>query len=373
MTSKPYSILSLDGGGIRGLVTAIMLESLEKQIKKRAPRKQLRDCFDLIAGTSSGSLIACGISHGLQISEIRNFYSLNSQYPQKIFPESKFNLVFQGIVNRFSRGSSQPLYNGKGLEDVLKYLFKKDTFSQLPIQTLVTSYDVYNGQAVVFNSRQEECQTLPIWEVCRASAAAPVAFPAHVLKNIKFLKYWQQQGYQLTVNNPKDNQECIPLIDGGLVANNPTLCAIAEAIKNEQHLSNIVVSSFGCGQKKVKSIGVQQAQESGAFEWIYPLKSIPLLETFFEGSSDAIDHISQHLIKRDDQHYFRFQPSFTENYPAFEATARNLDELTDNTLEFINSRPVQEKLNLLADKLTVTPVSPVREREEQLVSVSHYN
>ncbi len=371
MISKPYSILSLDGGGIRGLVATIMLESLEEKIQKRSPRKQLKDCFDLIVGTSTGAMIACGISHGVPVSEIRRFYSLSSQYPQKIFPNSNSNLIFRGLFNRVFRGTSQPIYDGKGLEEVLQTIFKKSTFHQLSIQTLVTSYDVFNGQAIVFNSRQPECKTLPVWEVCRASAAAPVAFPAHVITDKNFLQYWQKKGYQLTVH-PKDNQYCIPLVDGGVVANNPTLCAIAEAIKNGNNSSNVVVSSFGCGQKKLKSIDVPKAQELGAFEWIYPFQNIPLLETVSDGSSDAIDHISKHLIQP--EHYFRFQPNFVEHYASFEATSQNIDGLENSTLEFIASPQVQSKLNNLADKLTATPVISTLETEkQQLLSVSNYN
>ncbi|MDY7021325.1 MAG: patatin-like phospholipase family protein [Cyanobacteriota bacterium] len=226
--SKPFSILSLDGGGIRGLVTALILEQLEEKIQSRSPGTQLKDCFDLIAGTSTGSLIACALSYGLPISKIISNYSLESGLPQKIFP--KKSKIFRGIIDRLHLGISQPIYDGKGLEEVLKLDFKAATFNQLQVQTLVTSYDVFNGQAVVFNSWQPECKTLPIWEVCRASSAAPVGFPAHLLKNPKFLNYWQNKGYKLT-DAPDDGQFCIPLIDGGVAANNPTLCAIAEAIK----------------------------------------------------------------------------------------------------------------------------------------------
>ncbi len=368
MMSQRYSILSLDGGGIRGLVTALILQDLENKIQQRSQNKQLKDCFDLIVGTSTGSLIACGLSYGVSISKIVEFYSLESGFPQQIFPPT-FRSYLTGFVNRLHLGISQPMYDGKGLEAVLQNIFKTTTFDQLKIQTLVTSYDVYNGQAVVFNSKQSECKTLPIWEVCRASAAAPIAFPAHIIQDKTYLSYWHAKGYKLT-NNPENNHLCIPLIDGGVAANNPTLCAVAEAIKAKKHPSNLVVASLGCGTQKTKSISVKKSRGWGAFEWINPLNDMPILETIQDGSSDVIDHISRHLVNSNN--YYRFQPYFKQKHSTFKANQKNIDALKQETLRYIQSSEVQKKLYHLAIQLTATSVSPVVQSKKQLQAVSSH-
>ena len=82
-TNVPFHILALDGGGVRGLVTAIILERLEQKLREHHPDKPMQDYFDVIAGTSTGSLIACAVSLGLSASEIKDFYLHNSQI---IFP-----------------------------------------------------------------------------------------------------------------------------------------------------------------------------------------------------------------------------------------------------------------------------------------------
>lgn len=367
--SERYSILSLDGGGMRGLVTALVLQELEAKIQAINPEKQLKDCFDLIAGTSTGCLIACGLSYGIPISEIVKFYSLESGRPQRIFPPT-IRSYFSGVINRFHLGISQPMYDGKGLEAVLQNIFKTATFDTLKIQTLVTSYDVYNGQAIVFNSRQPECETLRIWEVCRSSAAAPVAFPAHILKDPKFLNYWKNKGYKST-RSPYDNQDCIPLVDGGVAANNPTLCAVAEAVKNKHNYSNLLVASLGCGTQKTKSIGVKQSREWGAWEWINPFDDLPIVETISDGSSDVIDHISRHLVNSNN--YYRFQPSFEQKHSTFKANPKNLNAIQEDTLKYIGSETIQKKLNGLAEQLTLTSVTPELPPKKPSLTASQLN
>ncbi|WP_413164954.1 patatin-like phospholipase family protein [Capilliphycus salinus ALCB114379] len=370
MMSKLYSILSLDGGGIRGLVTALILKELEAKIQQRSPGKQLKYCFDLIAGTSTGSLIACALSSGLPISEIVGLYTLDSGKPQRIFPPTILS-YFTGLINRWHLGISQPLYDGKGLEEVLQEVFgQHNTFKNLEIQTLVTSYDVFNGQAVVFNSRQDECETLPIWEVCRASAAAPVAFPSHLLTDKIFLNYWEKkQNLKLTLS-PDNYQKCIPLVDGGVAANNPTLCAVAEAVKTQNNTSDLLVASFGCGKQKTKSISAKQSREWGPLEWINPLKDIPISETLSDGSSDVIDYISKQILSRN---HYRFQPVFEREHSTFNANPDNLNIITEDTLKYIASKEIQAQLNNLAQQLTATPVAVSVEREQELVAVYNLN
>ena len=271
-TNVPFSILALDGGGVRGLVTAVILERLEKKLQKYEPRKLLTDYFDVIAGTSTGSLIACALSSCLSASEIKDFYIYNSQI---IFPPSR--ILVHSILNWIRLGSSHPIYSDEGLKMVLKHIFGNREFGELKKPTIVTSYDTYNRQAVVFKNTKIAHQDIPIWQICRASSAAPIGFPGYEMKHKPFLEDLRAKGYAIPENGG------IPLIDGGVFANNPALCAIAERLRWNDRLpdnhkwnalipqsvdqKDIIVASFGTGQQ-VKKIGAEQVKHWGALEWL---------------------------------------------------------------------------------------------------------
>lgn len=334
--NKNYRILSCDGGGIRGLVSAVVLEQLEQKLGS-----PLYEHFDMIAGTSTGSLIACGIASGRSATEVKNFY-INRGID--IFP--KFWAVIRSLLSRATGGFTQPIYDGHGLEDVLKEIFAGRTFKTLLKPTLITSYDTYNRQAVVFKNTKPAHGNIPIWEICRSSAAAPVAFPAYEMKYKDFLIDLQSNGYEIPLAGG------IPLIDGGVVANNPAMCAIAERIrwndkppldprwlpsgKEKVELQNIVVASFGTGQPIAKKIGIKQAKGWGAWEWIDPFNGIAILDVLFDGSSDAVDYITQQVLL--DEKYFRFQPPLTGKSPTFNANRTYLIGLEKMVKQFFLSQ-----------------------------------
>ena len=279
--TKKYRILSLDGGGIRGLITAVWLDRLEQKLGS-----PLKNHFDLIAGTSTGSILACGVAMGLSANSIIDLYLNNA------------NVIFPGGVARLwsraqrllSQGPSAPKYDGKGLEQVLQKVFRKKNknilFGELgPKPVLVFSYDTLNRQSIVFKNTKQEHLKIPVYQICKASSSAPTYFPAQVMRMGK---------------------ADVPLIDGGVVANNPTACAIAEAIrinkrkrKTRCEVSDFIVASFGTGEA-TRSISIDEAQEWGALEW-----AIPIIDVLFDGSTDAVDYIARQII--DKGKYFRFQ------------------------------------------------------------------
>ncbi|MEG3894488.1 MULTISPECIES: patatin-like phospholipase family protein [unclassified Microcoleus] len=381
--SKPYSILSCDGGGIRGLISAIILERLEQKLRQKFPNKQLRDYFDLIAGTSAGSLTACAVARGINASRIKKLYL---ERGIEIFPP--FNNVFRSFINRLALGFfTQPIYDGIGLRQVLQALFgqgeinfeklpqpikpenlpaKPLLFQDLPKPVLITSYDTYNRQPVVFKNTKVAHETIPVWEICRSSAAVPVAFPAHIMTNPEFLKNWQEEGNQIPVAG---SIRGIPLIDGGFVASNPALCAIAERLRwntnppanpkwrqnpaspwrDTVDIKDIVVTSLGTGQN-VKQIGIVEAQSWGAGEWINPFNGIPILDVFSDGSSDGIIYIINQLMAAKQQ--IRFQPILSKNYPAFNANPQLLLEMQQEIEKsFLTNKQEDEKLNKLVEVL----------------------
>lgn len=380
---KPYSILACDGGGVRGLISAIILERLEQKLRQKFPNRQLRDYFDLIAGSSAGSLTACAVARGISASQIKRLYL---ERGIEIFPP--FNNVFKSFINRLAGGfSTQPIYDGIGLRLVLQAIFAQGAididklakpikpeniparfllFQDLPKPVLITSYDTYNRQAVVFKNTKVAHEKIPVWEICRSSAAVPVAFPAHIMTHPDFLQNWQEEGNQIPATG---NVRGIPLIDGGLVANNPALCAIAERLRWNRNppdnpkwrqnpaspwrdtvdIKDMLVTSVGTGQN-VKQIGIVEAQTWGAGEWINPLDGIPILDVFSDGSSDGIIYIINQLMTA--EQHVRFQPILSKNYQAFNANQKLLVEMQQEIeRSFLMNKKEDEKLNKLAATL----------------------
>jgi patatin-like phospholipase/acyl hydrolase len=383
--NKPYRILALDGGGIRGLTSAILLEDLEKKLQEHAQNSQvrIRDYFDMIAGTSTGSIIACGVAQGVSATNIKDFYRSKGG---KIFPEkSWFYKVIKGIVGRITTGFSQPMFDGTGLEKVLKEEAFGDEllFEELPRPILITSYDTYNRQAVVFKNTEPLIGKIPVWEICRSSAAAPVAFPAYEMKNKHFLQYLQEKGFKIP------DGAGIPLIDGGVFANDPVLCAIAERLHwnlfppanqekwiSEGHqrveIKDIVVASFGTGQPIERKIDIQQARGWGV-EWASPFRGVPIVDILFDGSTEATDYIAQQILWK--ENYFRFQPILDEesSISPFDANRSKLCALQKRVESFCKDNKIDDQLNQLVTILTSEtskqPVVP----EEYVTPISVYS
>lgn len=349
-TYVPFRILSLDGGGVRGLVTAIILERLENKLQKYEAHKPLTDYFDVIAGTSTGSLIACALAKGWNPSKIKNFYIHNSG---NIFPPNK--ILIHSILNLIRLGSSRPIYDSEGLITILKYIFGNVKFGELNKPTIVTSYDTYNRQAVVFKNTKIAHKDIPVWEICRASSAAPIGFPGYEMKHKAFLEDLRFEGHAIPPNSG------IPLIDGGVFANNPALCAIAERLQWNNKLpdnskwntlmaenvdqKDIIVASFGTGQH-VKQIGAKQVKQWGALEWLSPRQDLPLLDVLFDGAGDAVCYVAEQIIGST---YFRFQPHFDEKIPTFNAKQENIDTMIKFTEKYLSQPEVESKLNKLVE------------------------
>jgi patatin-like phospholipase/acyl hydrolase len=315
-----FRILSLDGGGIRGLVTAVWLHALERRLGG-----SLHEHFDLVAGTSTGSILACGIAKGLRPKDIVDLYE---NHGREVFP-GRARRLWSRATRLASEGASAPKYDDEGLERVLRREFGNELFGDLQIKpTLVTAYNVFAREAVVFKNTKPEHEQLAVWEVVKASASAPTYFPAHVTRIEGALS---------------------PLIDGGVVANNPVACAIAEGLRVQGvggcGLEDFVVASFGTGQS-TRPISVEDSQEWGALEW-----AIPVIDVLFDGASDANDYVARQLIPSG--RYFRFQTRLSDAYDDMDnADETNLAALKALARRYLRRAEVREKLDQLVELLS---------------------
>jgi patatin-like phospholipase/acyl hydrolase len=321
--ATPYCILSLDGGGIRGIISAIWLNRLEAELEH-----PLHEYFDLIAGTSTGAILACAVSLGIPTERIIELYRDKGRI---VFPAAGGWL---GRIKRRVKNLFAPRYDGRGLDDALREVFGDARFAELKVKpTLITTYNTLDREAVIFKNTRALCADIPVWQLCRASSSAPLYFPAQVIK----------------VGNAE-----MPLVDGGLVANNPTACAIAEAVKlnrrgdpdRRAHLSDFVVASFGTGEA-TDPISIRDAQKSGLRGW-----ALRLIDVLFDGPADVTHYIAKHFLA--DDNYFRFQTPLKDAYESLDnADPVNVNALASTADSFLYAKGGDTQITRLADRLAV--------------------
>ena len=365
-----FRILSLDGGGIRGVISATILAAIEKQINQ-----PLNKYFDLIAGTSTGSILAGAIAIGLTAQEIIDIYK---QKGIRIFPY-KSHYSWRRFPLFFKHGLSAPKFSAHGLAQVLQESLGTSKILDItnPL-LLIISYDTLTRQPIVFKSwREDTCSSnVPLWEACVCSASAPTVFPAHrldrringtvqcatsdsitlccqaypinnIYNNTKItitsgtaqgetrtIKNYQGAKRLAVIDSPWENipdhtsgysiKSIYSAIDGGVAANNPSSCAVAEAIRLGNKLEDISVLSVGTGQM-TRLIPFEKAQGWGILQWIEPLISILL-----DSSSIVHEYITHQIIQ---ERVLRLQFKLDR-----ELTGKRLsDDMDDASEENINN------------------------------------
>lgn len=195
-----FQILSLSGGGFLGLYTAAVLAELEERSGKR-----LIDCFDLLAGTSIGGIVALGLAAGRTAAEIRDAFI---EHGPRIFPNRppKSKPAWFG---RFLRNVPAPLYNAGPLREVIEHIVGTDAgMSDLLRPVVVPAVNLTKGGPKVFKTGHNERFVLDwrlkVVDVALATSAAPTYFPAHRIGNELYA-------------------------DGGMFANSPDMIAVHEA------------------------------------------------------------------------------------------------------------------------------------------------
>ncbi|MBE9182901.1 patatin-like phospholipase family protein [Oculatella sp. LEGE 06141] len=314
-----FRILSIDGGGIREIVAARMLQAIEQQLNQ-----PLRDYFDLITGTSTGAIIAAGLMIGRSAAQLVDLYLNKGQI---IFPyRSWFNLQRLGLIVKY--GLSAPKFADDGLIRVIqseigldKLLADVSPDPHEATKLMITSYDTVRRLPIIFKSwRHEEWYaSVPLWETCVCSASAPTYFPAHLL-----------------VANHQGNVAKFSMIDGGVGANNPVACAVAEAIRllrsgtvpgerAETSLDRIVdeisVLSVGTGELG-RSLPWQEVRGWGAIDW-----APRIVDVIMDAPADIHRYIAEQIVTtagtEQTQCYLRLQPELNQKFGAIDNASLN--------------------------------------------------
>jgi hypothetical protein len=181
----PHKILSIDGGGVRGVIAIEILEKIESRLRKlhHRPNLVLADYFDFIGGTSTGAIIAALLALGVDVdvAGIRQLYKKNSEgmfrravWPKRLFMNSYQHQQLQGLLQA-SFGTDTMLGSSKLKSLLLVVLHNTSTDSPWPLTN--------NPRAMFNDPALPDCNlALPLWAVVRASTAAPTLFQSEKIK-----------------------------------------------------------------------------------------------------------------------------------------------------------------------------------------------
>jgi len=271
---KTVLILSVDGGGVRGIAAAILLRRLEEEVPGWIAK------VDLFTGASTGGIIALALAYGLHPDEIERFY--RAELPE-IFSQSWWRRWM--VLWRAK-------YSNKALRESLRSVFKDARLGDLARETLISTYflgsrEPFERAHPKFYSRRRNPKTkladLALW-----TSSAPTFFPS------------------------ADRH-----VDGGLSANNCAVCAMAFADRYGASLSDMTVLSVSTGLSPM----VLEGGDRGLAYWG---RSIP--ETLIDGGVDVADYQARHFLA-DEGTYHRLHPELGEEIP-LDDVAR-LDDLCE--------------------------------------------
>lgn len=230
-----FRILSIDGGGIKGIFPASFLAKIEEMTGRR-----IVEHFDLVAGTSTGGIIALGLGLGLSPAEILKLYR---EQGAVIFPgRDRLSRALRQVRQLF-----RVAYSPKPLERVLRRVFGKKRLGDSSCRLVIPSFDAVRGDVHVYKtSHHERLKTdyrVEAWEVAMATASAPTYFPCFVSTGGS------------------------SLIDGGVWANNPAMVALTDALALLKiRADDIVMLSIGTTDAPL-SVGRLKRTKAGKLLW----------------------------------------------------------------------------------------------------------
>ena len=339
---KKIRILSLDGGGIRGIITAVVLKYIQEELQRiDNPNAKIGDYFDLVAGSSTGGILTAILlfpdnSKGAKFS----VEAALDLYAKK--GDSIFNVSFwEEIINPF--GLFNEKISQRNLERQLEEVFGDLTLNELIKPCLITSYDITQRKAKFFCSHEAytSLENFYIRDVCRATSAAPTYFEPAKIKSL----YDQE----------------FTLIDGGVYANNPAMCAYAEARKipfskvlddsekpDYPDINDMFMVSLGTGEV-LKPYTFDKFENAGKIKWVTPLIDI-LLSANAETVHYYLSKMYESLGPRNQKNYYRLMPQLRNASPNMDDTSKkNIYELIQAGLYFIDQN--RKNLNEVARKL----------------------
>jgi uncharacterized protein len=302
-----YKILSIDGGGIRGLIAGLILVEIEKRTGKA-----ISELFDLVAGTSTGGILALGLTVP---DEKTGKARYSAKEISKLYQE-KGHFIFRRNIKGLL-GVIDEKYSSQGIETTLEDYFGESELKSALTDLLITSYDFEQmRQPFFFKSRQAKVnprRNFKMKWVARATSAAPTYFEPFKLTTTRDEYYYS-------------------LLDGGIFANNPAMCAFVEAMKFHAQ-ANILMVSLGTGARTIEIV-YEKAVNWGLIQWVRPL-----IYLMMNGNSETVDYQLKEIFSaREGSTYYRLQidlppdPEIQELDNVSPKNIRNLEKLAEELI-----------------------------------------
>jgi len=304
-------VLSIDGGGIRGIIPAMILAEIEGRTGKRTA-----EVFGLVAGTSTGGILALGLTkpgqNGGPEYSAKKLIDLYETEGGKIFSIPVWHRIHS------TGGLAEEKYPAKGIEEVALEYFGDVRLAQAHKEVLVTAYEIERRGPWFFKRRHardenREGDNFLMRDVARATSAAPTYFEPLQLT-------WGPHGERA-------------FIDGGVHSNNPAMCAYVEARKIHPGENDFLVLSLGTGEP-TRSMPYEEVKGWGLALWAQPI-----LNVVFDGVADTVDYQLRELLpaEGDDRRYYRFQTALAIGKDDMDdASATNIQALKKNAKEIID-------------------------------------
>jgi predicted acylesterase/phospholipase RssA len=278
---RPLRILAIDGGGIRGILPAMVLADLERRTNRPAI-----DLFDLIVGTSTGGLVALALScpdaEGKPRHTARDIVRLYEIEGKRVFSRSVWHKIRS--VGNLTEGK----YPAIGIEGVLQDYFGECRLKDALSDVVIPTYEIERRIPFFFktaNARAKSYYDYPMKTVVRAATAAPTYF----------------EPTQIQIDGPNDYYA---LVDGALFAYNPGMCAYVEALRRYPGYDHVIMVSLGTG-KLTRRLPYDEVKDWGAARWAQPVFAL-----MCDGICDVVDHQLQQLLPETPEgarQYYRFQ------------------------------------------------------------------
>lgn len=301
-------ILSIDGGGIRGIIPGMFIVALEEKLKEltKNPDTHISEYFDFFAGTSTGGILTAILLFPSDEDPSKPKYSskealnLYLEHGESIFSTSKWRL----FLSKF--GLLSEIYNEKILEEILFEYFGDTKLSQLIKPSLITAYNIELRKNHLF--RQQKAlkhggtRDFLLRDVCRATSAAPTYFSVAEIFSLSHTRH--------------------VLVDGGVFAHNPAISALIEVLKNFQtfNINDVHILSLGTGISK-NSYNYEDFKKKWAIS-IGPA----LVDIMASSSSESNDYFITQLFKsvRKSGNYIRIEPqNLSSINPAMDAASKS--------------------------------------------------
>ena len=331
-------ILSIDGGGIRGLVPAAILDYLEKKIQEiqKDPRIKIASLVDLVAGTSTGSIVGsmmilpCPDKPKRPKHTMQEIVEMYVEMGPDVFKEHFWHNVktLWGLIG--------PKFPASNIESPLLRMEDHIKLGELVKPCLFTGYDIDKRRVNIYTNKDvnEKYANYYVKDIIRGSTAIPSYFPPAYFR---------------------DGIDIHTIVDGGVFANNPSMCAYIEASKipfkgkKPKNLlpKDVLVISLGTGRGKRKGFPYNRAKRYGKAQWL-----LPVIDVLLSRSSDVVDYEMQKLFGgyQKSENYLRINPPLHySTAPSTDASKENITNLLKDVKAYIDSN--KTFLNDLAQQI----------------------